>query len=282
MTPAATSSPAAEELAAAALATLGPHDGVAPIADGMSSAAWLGVVDGRRHVVRVPKNDGRRPPPRYRAEARLLCDLADRGAPVAQATVVEIGGAECSVALELPGRPVGPDDWSPELLDQLRAALAIVHATPAALAVEPDVVRRFHLARIWPFDGSDLGDHPAIARWPARTKAIAARQDDILAAGAAPACVVHTDLHRDHLLVADGRLAGILDFVDAFAGPAGWDDASLRYYHGDRVAGPPTEEARLLGIAFALYKLDKTPDRADVVQRVDALLRLSLELAPPT
>ena len=174
-----------------------------------------------------------------------------------------IEGVVCSVAPQLPGRPVRPEDWTPQLLGQLRDALGIVHATEPTLAVERDVVARFHLARIWPFDGADLHGHPIAARWPELITAIADRAEPILAAGLAPATVVHTDLHWDHLLVDDGRLAGILDFGDAFAGPPGWDEACLRYYHGDAIAGPATEQGRLLGIAFALYKLDKTPARDD-------------------
>lgn len=154
----------------------------------------------------------------------------------------------------------------------MRDALDRVHATDLALAVESDVVARFHLARIWPFDESTLEAHPLSTRWPNRVEGIGAQAEAILAAGAEPATVVHTDLHWEHLLVADGRLTGILDFGDAFAGPAGWDDARLRYYHGPAVAGPITEHARLLGIAFALYELDETPERADVVERVLTLL----------
>lgn len=260
-------------LADEALATVGLHDGVELLAEGMSSSAWRGSIDGTTYVVRVPKNDGRRPLPRYRAEARLLADLHRRGVPVAAPTIVEIAGAECSIALEVPGQPVRPTDWTPRLLAEVATALDRVHETTPELAVEGDVRRRFHLARIWPFDGTDLADHPVALRWPELQAPIASREADILAAGSAPPTVVHTDLHWDHLLVDDGRLSAILDFGDAFAGPPGWDHACLRYYHGPQVARTPHDGDRLLGIAFALYKLAKTPDRADVVERVESMLR---------
>jgi len=242
------------------------------LSEGMSSAAYRGSVAGTSYVIRVGKNDGRRPQPRYEAEARLLDDLADRGVPVARARTCLIDRVLCSIAPELPGHPVQPEDWTPTLLDDLGKSLRIVHQTDPALAVQREVLARFHLARIWPFDGSSLTDHPIAARWPERVATIASQAEAILDAGAAPATVVHTDLHWDHLLVTDGRLTGILDFGDAFAGPAAWDDACLRYYHGPAVADLGDEPARLLGIAFALYKLAKTPERDDVVDRVDSML----------
>lgn len=271
-----TSARSGQDLAAAALSTVGAHDGVTLLAEGMSSSAWRGTVDGSPYVVRVPKNDGRRPTPRYEDEARLLTDLAARGVPVAVPSIVEIGDVACSVAPEIPGEPVRPGEWTPELVGELHEALRILHETPPDLAVETDVVARFHLARTWPFDGADPADHPVADRWPERLAALVALAPEIRRAGAAPATVVHTDLHWDHILVADGRLMGILDFGDAFAGPPGWDHACLRYYHGPDVTGPLTEDARLLSIAFVLYKLDKTPERIDVVERVDAVLRDAL------
>jgi aminoglycoside phosphotransferase (APT) family kinase protein len=88
----------------------------------------------------------------------------------------------------------------------------------------------------------------------------------------------------DHLLRSpEGRLAGLLDFGDAFAGPPAWDFACLRYYHGENVGrrvaahypggADVLRRSLALGIAFALYKLDKTPDRPDVIERVARLIR---------
>jgi len=46
--------------------------------------------------------------------------------------------------------------------------------------------------------------------------------------------VVHSDLHREHLLVGeDGGLAGVLDFGDAFVGARAWDYALLHWYYGE-------------------------------------------------
>lgn len=252
------------------------------MADGMSSSAWVVSIDGVESVIRVPKNDGRRPVPRYAAELRLLELLAGRGVPVATGRVVVVDGFECSVAARLPESPVA--EWSEAFIDDVAGALSVLHMTQSSLAVEDDVSARFHLASIWPFDSTDLRDH-AVAAWrPELVDALEAHRKRILDAAEGPRTVVHTDLHPQHLLQDDSkRLTGILDFGDAFAGTAAWDIACLRYYQGGAVAGAIVdrhvfgrsldEPARLLGLPWGLYKLAKTPDRADVRERVDAMFR---------
>jgi aminoglycoside phosphotransferase (APT) family kinase protein len=42
--------------------------------------------------------------------------------------------------------------------------------------------------------------------------------DDYLAPPSAERCLVHADLHGDHILVRDGHLAGIIDWGDALCG----------------------------------------------------------------
>ena len=272
-----------ESIASEALNRVGAHDGVRSLASGMSSDAWVGEIDGERWVVRVPVGDGRRPTPDYRAESVLLGTAAERGVPVAASTVVEVDGIACSVARERPGRPVGPDDWNESLVTDLASALAGLHGLPPSLAVEQDIVARFHLATIWPFDGSDLGSHSVAFRWPELVSPLCERRDAIRSAGAGPATVVHSDLHAEHLLVADGRLTGLLDLGDTFPGPAEWDIACLRYYHrgiADQVLAVGDRwdpaRARLLVIPFVLYKLAKQPERPVVIDRVESTLRTAL------
>lgn len=272
-----------EHVASEALRRIGPHDGVRPLASGMSSQAWIGSVDRRRWVVRVPVGDGRRPTPDYRAESALLLAAAERGVPVAASTIIEVDGVACSVAPERPGRPVVADDWDEVLVGDVAAALRRLHSLDPSLAVEHDIVARFHLATIWPFDDTDLRAHPVATRWPELIGPLLEHRDRILEAGSAPATVVHSDLHADHLLVDGGRLTGLLDLGDTFPGPAEWDIACLRFYHRDitdRVVAAgdrwDPERARLLTIPFVLYKLAKQPERAVVVERVEPILRASL------
>lgn len=256
----------------------------------MSSSAWVGAIDGVEHIVRVPVGDGKRPTPDYTGEARLLDDLHERGAPIAPIRIVRVDGHDCSIARRVQGRPVNPDDWTDELVQAVARFLTILHATAPDLAVEPDIVRRFHLAPIWPFDDSRLADHAVSRIWPDRVAELDARRGNILAAAAGPRTVVHTDLHPQHLIVAGpgqpNGLVGVLDFGDAFAGVAAWDHACLRYYHGDNVeqrvaiamggSAPAAEHVDFIGIAWALYKLAKTPDRVDIRERVDRLLSRGL------
>lgn len=272
-----------ELIASEALRRIGPHGGVRSLASGMSSQAWVGSVGTDRWVVRVPVGDGRRPTPDYRTESVLLRAAAERGVPVATSTVVDVGGVACSVARERPGRPVGVADWDEVLVEDVAVALRALHTLDPALAVEQDIVTRFHLATIWPFDDTRLDDHPVAARWPSLVPSLLAHRDGILEAGSGPATVVHSDLHPDHLLIEDGRLTGLLDLGDTFPGPAEWDVACLRYYHADiadRIAAAggcwDLERARRLTIAFGLYKLAKQPDRAVVVERVETILRAAL------
>ena len=281
---------ATERLANAALSSIGSHSGAQLLSQGMSSMAWLGTVDGVDYVVRVPVGDGKRPTPNYTDEARLLDDLYRRGANVAPIRIVRIEDYDCAVAPRMPGKPVEPDDWSDELIHAAARFFTVLHATSPDLAVEHDIVRRFHLASIWPFDGTKLGNHAISDVWPDRVASIEALREDIIEAASGPQTVNHTDLHPRHLLVRGTgdhvELTGMLDFGDALAGAAAWDHACFRYYHGDDVhhrvaaamgsAAPSERDIDLIGIAWVLYKLAKTPERMDLRPRIERMLTRGL------
>ena len=232
----------------------------------MSSDAWVGEIDGERWVVRVPVGDGRRPTPDYRAESVLLGAAAERGVPVAASTVVEVDGIACSVARERPGRPVGPDDWNESLVTDLASALAGLHGLPPSLAVEQDIVARFHLATIWPFDGSDLGSHSVAFRWPGSFHRYAnGARSAQPEPGQRPSCTGPARRAPSGRRWTPHRLARPGRHVP---GPAEWDIACLRYYHrgiADQVLAVGDRwdpaRARLLVIPFVLYKLAKQPER---------------------
>ncbi|MEM7091937.1 MAG: phosphotransferase [Actinomycetota bacterium] len=270
------------ELAERALATTGHVNGqVELLAEGMSSSAWTGVVDGKRWVVRVPKMDGTRPTPRYDLELRLLAELDRRGVPVMAGRLVVVDGVRCAVAEHCPHR--GVREWNEHFVADVASAFTTLHSLDPLFAVEGDIVARLHLARSWPFDGSELREHP-VTRWGADlTRRIERRRDEIVWAAGQAVTVAHTDLHVDHLRQDEaGRLAAVLDFGDAFAGSAGWDFASMRYAFGPEVSGRVLsayqgdervgELADVLAIPWALYKLDKTPERPIVQERVATML----------
>lgn len=267
------------DLARSALAARGGAGPITPLASGMSSQAWVATIGGIEFVIRTPVAGDRRPDPDYHREARLNSALRRAGVPVPEIEVVEIGDVQCSLARRVAGNPVRPGDWTDAFASDVADALAATHSiTPAAHDLL-SAVERFHLARLWPIDGTSIDDHPVTTRLPDAVERVQIRADEICREASRTPVVVHTDLHWDHLRRShDGRLAGVLDFGDAFAGPPAWDFACLRYYHGDEVArrvashypdGAETlRRAETLGIAFALYKLDKTPDRSDVIERV--------------
>ena len=276
--------PMTRELARRVFAARGGRGPIEPLAEGMSSSAWIGRIHDVEWVVRVPVPGDARADPDYRSEAALNAALRQAGVPAADTQPVEIDGTLCSIAPRLSGSPVRPDEWSAKFVDDVASALAAAHSIPVGRHRLPGALDRFHLARLWPLDGTDLHDHPIASRLPGRVGWIESQRDAVIAEAHQPACVVHTDLHWDHLLrTPDGRLGGLLDFGDAFAGPPAWDFACLRYYHGldvvQRVAAAYAggddllRRSAPLGIAFALYKLDKTPDRDDVVERVAQLTK---------
>ena len=93
------------------------------------------------------------------------------------------------------------------------------------------------------------------------------------------AALVHSDLHREHLLRGDGgTLAGLLDFGDAFVGCAAWDFALLHWYYSapdvGLVAGAYpggaqlSDSGRLLAVAVGLYKFAKDPTQGDLAARI--------------
>ena len=83
---------------------------------------------------------------------------------------------------------------------------------------------------------SDLDTPPARHLDPDLVPTIADSRRQIVAAATEPFGVLHSDLHRQHLLHVGGELDGMLDFGDAFIGSTAWDFALLHWYYGPRNA----------------------------------------------
>ncbi len=271
-------------------------DAIWELSAGRSSSAWVAQAGAERWVVRVPvKDSGRRIT--YRAEAAIGRYLTSLGHSVADWALVENNGTMCSVAREIPGVPVAYDRvWSDDFGCQLAHVLADLHEIPAEgfgpLADDQQrlfrglsedrvhgITDRWSRARIWPFDGSSLDDHPIIEQAPDIAHAATTLASDIEAAGAGAVGVVHSDLHREHLLVGpDGSLTGVLDFGDAFIGAIAWDFALLSWYYGEanaaavarhHTAGSDVlDDGAMLSIAVGLYKLAKNPNDPVLIPRL--------------
>ena len=67
--------------------------------------------------------------------------------------------------------------------------------------------------------------------------------DDFLAPPSAERCLVHADLHGDHIFVRDGHLAGIIDWGDAVCGDPYYDLPAL--FFGTFGGGKPLRRAFL-------------------------------------
>ena len=267
------------------------------VASGRSSTAWAASSPSGDWIVRVPVPDsGRRLS--YRSEALIGELLHALGPPVPTWRLVERDGTMYSVAPRLHGRPVNyGETFPPRFAAELGRLLGDLHRLDASGfgPLEDDtrilhgrsssalagVVDRWFHASIWPFDGSDLSSHAVTQVAPQLVGAIEALRPEIVEAIEGPLGVVHSDLHRQHLLVDGGdQLGAVLDFGDAFRGAVAWDFALLHWYYGEEnaariaAAHPDADtdgiraSAALLAVAVGLYKLAKSPGDPDVPKRL--------------
>ena len=265
------------------------------LARGRTSTAWAGEIEGVRWVVRVPTPDsGRRLT--YRAEMALGRLLHSRGHPVAAWQVVVLNGTPCAVARLLPGSPVEYGEaWSAGFASDLGSMLSDLHSLPvtgwgplvddatslSGTCASPSegVLARWCHASIWPFDETDLRTHPVGDHAADVLPVIADLEPAIHNSLQEPTGLVHSDLHREHLLQdSRGRLSGVLDFGVAFVGSTAWDFSSLHWYYGEanaqRVAeaypggAALCEQGALLAVALGLYKLARSPEAEAPRQRL--------------
>lgn len=278
---------------------LQPVDAIRALSAGRSSHAWIAQVGEARWIARIPIVDsGRRAT--YRAEMAIGRYLTSLGHPVADWTIVDAHGTLCSVARALPGLPVEYGlVWSIDFGRQLAGLLADVHAMRAEhfgplvdnqtslRGVAQDrlqgIVDRWCHAPIWPFDASKIDSHPIFKQAPEIGHAVASLANCIEAAATGPTGVVHSDLHREHLLTdTRGLLTGVLDFGDAFIGSVAWDFALLNWYYGEANASlvachhpagaEMLDQGAMLSVAVGLYKAAKNPNDPAVIQRLQRCL----------
>lgn len=273
--------------------------GVRPVASGRSSSAWAASSPSGEWIVRVPVADSGRTLS-YRSEARIGELLHALGHPVATWSLVHVDGVLCSVAPLLQGRPVDYGDlFQPEFTAALGRLLFDLHHLDASgfgplvddhrvlhgrsASLRAGIVDRWYHASIWPFDDSDLFSHVVTGIAPEMVSAIEQLAPSIIDASEGPIGVLHSDLHREHLLRDDaGRLGAVLDFGDAFRGCVAWDFALLHWYYGvdnaRAVAACYPEadaihtRATHLGVAVGLYKLAKNPGDRAVPERLRRVL----------
>ena len=155
-----------------------------------------------------------------RHEAAALNKAGETGLPCPEVVDFAEAGAVCDFPLllmtHLAGvvdlKPVDFDDW----LHQQAEALAVIHAIPAA---------NFG----WQYFPWGEVKGQAVPEWTPNPE-LWQRAIDI-AEGPQPAyreCFLHRDYHPTNLLWEDGKISGVVDWVNACRGPAGVDLAHCR------------------------------------------------------
>jgi aminoglycoside phosphotransferase (APT) family kinase protein len=188
-----------------------------------------------------------------------------------------------------------------ELLSRLHAIPVVRHGLledrrDGLIGQEPDPVAGL-LTRLqdpWPFTPFPLQRHPIATAAPDLVGRLAPLEGRLRAIVAGREhCLNHTDLHEKQILIAGGRLVGLLDFGDAAIGPPAWDVASFAYFHGWRLARvlltgyTPDErlrrrllkEARRFGILIALHHASRSVSLQRPQRMQDAIRFLCLTLA---
>ncbi len=298
-----------------------------PLGSGVTTIAWRVETDADPVVVLIQRPEAARAaatnvdiPPRYGAQLAIL-DQLHAGAgrvprPIAWGGNEEHAGLArfslpWAMVSEATGATGEADAISVAGLHELGAWIAALHALPctglglledrrdALVAPHADMGTAL-LERwpgLWPFDGTSLIAHP-IARLAAPLVEPASRfREALLRFGLLTRGVVlHSDLNPLHLFLSDGHLATVIDFSDAFVGPAAADLAVLASHYGwertqQVIEGYTTStilretrlaEAELLGVAIGLYRVRKRFVGQQPRERIDrdiAFLKATIERA---
>jgi Ser/Thr protein kinase RdoA (MazF antagonist) len=216
-----------------------------------------------------------------------------------------------AIITEARGAIAAPEALTSEAARDLGELLARLHALPcegfgltedrrdllrgAAPDMAAGLLERW--PNLWPFDGTSLLAHPAARVAPQLIEPASRFREAILRFGQLTRGVVlHSDLNPEHLYLEDGRLATLIDFSDACAGPPAGDFASLAShyawerveralegYTGSRVLRETRlAEAELFAVALGLYRIRKRVALGQPRERIErdvAFLGTTIERA---
>jgi Ser/Thr protein kinase RdoA (MazF antagonist) len=223
---------------------------LSPLGNGLASDAWL---------VRWPKGDTAlrvatypEDPVTYPMEHALMLRLRTAGAAVPEPITGSWrmdawDGPAFSLTSFLPGTTLQPDArvWAHEPIARFLRTLHSLEVIGAGPLVEVDgalrgafddretgTIEAWSGAPLWPFGGTSLDRHPALAERPALARRMDRHRDTLRTAVLdGPFVVVHSDLHEENILQAERGLS-FIDFGVAFVGAPGWDFAALAYFLG--------------------------------------------------
>jgi aminoglycoside phosphotransferase (APT) family kinase protein len=267
---------------------------VTPLGQGATSAAWQVTSGPEAFILRfMPVGTNR--PVTYQSEFTILRMLRKQGCPVPEPILSSVemhaplaGVPEpWAITRTVPGEAIRKNPLPSGVAQGLGRFLATVHDLPVTgfgrLVERADslvgqqqeqragICARWCWADLWPFDGSDLRQHPFAQVKPEIQSSLDALEQAIIASLAdEPTVLLHSDLHGEHLFALDGALTGVIDFGAAFIGVPAWEFAVIAFYHGW-----PTVQAtlsaygncfeqrkfwqriQLLAVVVGLYKLSR-------------------------
>lgn len=272
---------------------IGVHvEDLAYAGSGVASIAWLIPNSMGNQILKVERLGSQRQCT-YRSEARLLNQLSGKTklAPLVLAvsgdSVTQSGGNWILLEASA-GEPVVDGDSMPiALVDSLGNFLCTLHQLPyerygpliqagEKLAGDSADVcsglrSRWRYAQSWPFDLSALDAHPLRRRNSRLLNRIQSATLGISRNTFSLTAVLHSDLHREHLLAKSGALINIIDFGGAFIGPVGWEFAAIALFLGWPTCDRVTEvyassrvlefsriqfETAMAALLFGLYRYD--------------------------
>jgi aminoglycoside phosphotransferase (APT) family kinase protein len=197
---------------------------------GATSSALHSVVvesDGQRRSLVLRRFTNRewvrREPDVAVREAASLQHATRAGLPAPALIATDRDGSYCGVPATLvalmPGSVVlqpDKDNW-PEWLDGLARAAAQIHRVDAA-------------GFRWSYRRYNEGESLAVPGWSKHPEAWRRAIDVVhTAAPSYRSCFVHRDYHPSNVLWSNGRVSGVVDWVNGCRGPAGIDVAWCRH-----------------------------------------------------
>ena len=219
---------------------------LSPLGTGFASEAWRVGRSGSWFALRIARDGVTHPT--YEREHALMGRLAASGArvPLPVRGSWEIDGWQgpsFSLTTGLEGSPLAVDAY-PRAVPALATFLRLLHgqtldgfgtlSVDGGLHGEQSTMAEGLIAwagrPIWPLGEARLDDHSALAHRDALRARLDAQAPAVrLALDRGPAVLLHSDLHEENILDANGAL-GVIDFGEAFIGPAAWEFAALGYF----------------------------------------------------
>lgn len=233
---------------------------------------------GRRYVLRCYRVT---PPDEVGFEVDVLRFLASSSFPTPDvlrtsngATLIQVDGYPAALFEFVEGLPLPEDDQTSGL--KVAGVMGDLHSLTQDRAfperTRTDLNRIEHLNSLCSSDPA-IAAKPLLAHFRAELRRLSARFLDVAGQSASlPKTVVHHDMHADNLLVAeDGEIVAVLDFDEAYYGPAVIDLASLLLTWGLDDARDTIDRQRSASL-LTRYSRTRHLSAAEVAAMPDAVL----------